>query len=91
MSLTSTACSSFAISSSQPPVWLGSIAYSHVIRHFGVSSLSNINDPAEVEPATTSVLKMLPFLTDKKSTVLFTGVDSALTDVVSRMDKVCVT
>ncbi|KAG8907191.1 hypothetical protein FRC01_007784 [Tulasnella sp. 417] len=63
------------------------ISYAAATRSIGTSPLSN-STPYDALMAEEVISKAVPFLTDPKSTTIFSGVDSAWTNVVSRLDDV---
>ncbi|KZT55819.1 hypothetical protein CALCODRAFT_484464 [Calocera cornea HHB12733] len=67
--------------------------YGYVTRHMGRSPLSHSSgtpapetDEAQAETAAL-ILQTLPFLADRRSTLVFSSVDSALTDLWSRLPR----
>ncbi|CUA70637.1 hypothetical protein RSOLAG22IIIB_04231 [Rhizoctonia solani] len=61
-----------------------SLTYAYTIRTFAVSPLSTqLSD--ELEEIREFMLPLSPFLRDKKSTTMFTSVDSVITDWASRL------
>lgn len=63
------------------------LAYAAATRSVGTSPLSS-SIPYDALMAEEVISKAVPFLTDPKSTTIFPGVDSAWTNVVSRLDDV---
>ncbi|KAG8980950.1 hypothetical protein FRB90_007394, partial [Tulasnella sp. 427] len=63
------------------------IAYAAATRSVGTSPLASAT-PFDAAMAEEIISQAVPFLTDPKSTTVFTSVDGAWTDVVSRLDDV---
>ncbi|CAE6524878.1 unnamed protein product [Rhizoctonia solani] len=61
-----------------------SLTYAYTIRTFAVSPLST-QPSDELEEIREFMLPLSPFLRDKKSTTMFTSVDSVITDWASRL------
>ncbi|KAI0832073.1 hypothetical protein BC628DRAFT_1453207 [Trametes gibbosa] len=62
-----------------------SFTYVYIVRHFAVSPLSSLEpaDPARVE-IRRSISQLVPFLTDRKSTLVHSSLSSVVTDLWSR-------
>lgn len=71
--------------------WL-SMSYAYTIRTFATSTLASsqkaVHALAELEAIREFLLPLSPFLRDRKSTILFTSVDTAVTDWASRLSEV---
>ncbi|TFK26230.1 hypothetical protein FA15DRAFT_588812, partial [Coprinopsis marcescibilis] len=61
-----------------------SIVYAFVVRHLGLSSMSEILADEDFEVAYQIFARSLPFLIDRKSTVVFQTLDAVITDLASR-------
>ncbi|KAI0730925.1 hypothetical protein C8Q76DRAFT_614104 [Earliella scabrosa] len=61
------------------------VAYTYAIRHFAISPLSSLGptDPEHAEIC-LSISRLVPFLTDKKSTTVHTSLSGVVTDLWSR-------
>ncbi|KAJ3519340.1 hypothetical protein NMY22_g13251 [Coprinellus aureogranulatus] len=63
------------------------IAYTYVVRHLGVPSFSSkLCDCSDLETAIELLSRLVPFLMDRKSTLVYTSLSGALTDILSRFD-----
>ncbi|KAJ3992141.1 hypothetical protein F5050DRAFT_1801854 [Lentinula boryana] len=71
------------------------IAYAFVTRRLATSPLAPINADSpssqDIEEAKRLLAHLVPFLMDRKSTVLHTTVSAAIDDIWSRLDKACST
>ncbi|KAF8347773.1 hypothetical protein F5887DRAFT_1060585 [Amanita rubescens] len=64
------------------------IAYVYTVRRLATSSLSRLShDDLDREEAQRTISKLVPFLTDKKSTTLFSSLSEVITDLWSRFDE----
>ncbi|KAI4527365.1 hypothetical protein K525DRAFT_186978, partial [Schizophyllum commune Loenen D] len=62
------------------------IAYAYTVRHLALSKLADaIGEDAD--EARRTIRKLVPFLSDKRSRTVFSGLEDAVTDVWSRMDE----
>ncbi len=66
-----------------------SIAYAYTIRHFAIPSLSALSakDPERLE-VKRSLSQLVPFLVDRKSTIVHTSLSGVVTDLWSRFPPV---
>jgi hypothetical protein len=66
-----------------------SVCYAFTIRHLGVASFSRkLCDLSDLEEALSLVSRLVPFLMDRKSTLVHTNLTGVITDLWSRFDKV---
>ncbi|KAL5537178.1 hypothetical protein ACEPAF_1001 [Sanghuangporus sanghuang] len=61
------------------------IAYAYVTRHLGISPLSQSRDGDDLSSARQLLRTLLPFLAEKRSTILFGSMDDLITDMWSRL------
>ena len=67
-----------------------SVCYAFTIRHLGVASFSRkLCDLSDLEEALRLVSRLVPFLMDRKSTLVHNSLTGVITDLWSRFDKVC--
>ncbi|THU86223.1 hypothetical protein K435DRAFT_923385, partial [Dendrothele bispora CBS 962.96] len=65
------------------------IAYAFVTRHLAVSPLTSVRPGSEDHQEIKRIVSQLvPFLTDRKSTIMHTNIPSVVTDIRSRYDPV---
>ncbi|RXW23049.1 hypothetical protein EST38_g2810 [Candolleomyces aberdarensis] len=68
------------------------ICYAFAIRHLGVASFSRrLCDLNDLEEALGLVSRLVPFLMDRKSTLVHTSLTGVITDLWSRFDKNAIT
>ncbi|KAL1723123.1 hypothetical protein EV715DRAFT_269774 [Schizophyllum commune] len=63
------------------------IAYAYTVRHLALSKLADASGE-DADGARRTIRKLVPFLSDKRSRTVFSGLEDAVTDVWSRMDEV---
>jgi len=66
------------------------ISYTYITRHLSISPISSLSPhsdrPGEFEEARRSVSRLVPFLLDRKSNVIFPTLSAAITDLWSRFE-----
>ncbi|KAH6916035.1 hypothetical protein BKA70DRAFT_1254575 [Coprinopsis sp. MPI-PUGE-AT-0042] len=63
------------------------IAYAFIVRHLGLPCLSTVSaDDPDFGEAYKLIGQLLPFLSDRKSTLVFRDIDGVVTDIASRFD-----
>lgn len=66
-----------------------SVVYAYITRYFSTSPLSSVPaDSPDYEEMKRVVSKLVPFLTERRSTILYTNVSSMVTDIWSRFEAV---
>lgn len=65
------------------------VVYSFITRHFATSPLSDLaSTHHDAEAARNMIGRLVPFLTEKRSTVKFETMSAAVTDIWSRFEPV---
>ncbi|KAL1684126.1 hypothetical protein EV122DRAFT_285873 [Schizophyllum commune] len=62
------------------------IAYAYTVRHLALSKLADATGE-DADEARRTIRKLVPFLSDRRSRTVFSGLEDAVTDVWSRMDE----
>lgn len=66
-----------------------SLVYAYIIRHLGLASFSSENsDEGDLETAFELLFRFLPFLIDRKSTLVYTDIEGVIADLCSRFTQV---
>ncbi|KAL1725797.1 hypothetical protein EV714DRAFT_287664 [Schizophyllum commune] len=63
------------------------IAYAYTVRHLALSRSAEATGE-DADEARRTIRKLVPFLSDRRSRTVFSGLEDAVTDVWSRMDEV---